>query len=227
MQGAGGGRVGQGQGGRVGIFRQGREFRNRGLDAQIRGEGLGVILPLGEPEAQRVDVGLQNGMQVGGEFGAGGFLHAAAHPRPTRLKITAPSSGATHRCLESTRGARVTSRARVVVREPVPSVVTAQDWFPLRWLSTETMTSPFPLYTKPNLDFDQRIETQMKYFIQLFLTIVCAAHVLAADSKIIAPGATLQKLAGGFRLHRGAGLRRRGQCVLHRPAQRPHSEMER
>jgi gluconolactonase len=38
----------------------------------------------------------------------------------------------------------------------------------------------------------------MKCFIQLFLTIVCAAHLLAADSKIIAPGATLQKLAGDF-----------------------------
>jgi gluconolactonase len=38
----------------------------------------------------------------------------------------------------------------------------------------------------------------MKYNIQLFLSIVCAAHVLAAESKIIAPGATLQKLADGF-----------------------------
>ena len=38
----------------------------------------------------------------------------------------------------------------------------------------------------------------MKYFIQLFLGIVAAAQVLAAESKIIAPGATLQKLAGDF-----------------------------
>jgi gluconolactonase len=38
----------------------------------------------------------------------------------------------------------------------------------------------------------------MKYFIQLFLSLACAAHVLAAESKIIAPGATLQKLAGDF-----------------------------
>ena len=45
--------------------------------------------------------------------------------RPTRPKTTAPNSGPAHKCLESTRGALVTSRARVVVREPVPSVVTA------------------------------------------------------------------------------------------------------
>ena len=43
----------------------------------------------------------------------------------------------------------------------------------------------------------------MKYFIQLFLSIVCAAHVLAAESKIIAPGATLQKLAGDFAFTEG------------------------
>ena len=50
----------------------------------------------------------------------------------------------------------------------------------------------------PQLDFDQGSETNMKYIIQLFLSIVCAANVLAAESKIIAPGATLQKLAGDF-----------------------------
>jgi gluconolactonase len=38
----------------------------------------------------------------------------------------------------------------------------------------------------------------MKYFIQFFLGVACAAQVLAAESKIIAPGATLQKLAGDF-----------------------------
>src|SRR5664279_5696282 len=113
---------------------------------------------------------------------------------PTKAKITAPSSGTIQRCLENTRDARVTSRARVVLREPVPSVVTAQDWFPPRRFSTETTTSPFPLYTGPHLDFDQRIETNMKHCIQLLLTIVCAVHVLAADSKIIAPNATLQKM---------------------------------
>jgi gluconolactonase len=48
------------------------------------------------------------------------------------------------------------------------------------------------------LDFDQRSENKMKYFFQLSLSLVCAAHVLAAESKIIAPGAALQKLAGDF-----------------------------
>ena len=48
------------------------------------------------------------------------------------------------------------------------------------------------------MDFDQGNKTKMKYFIQLFLGIVAAAQVLAAESKIIAPGATLQKLAGDF-----------------------------
>jgi gluconolactonase len=38
----------------------------------------------------------------------------------------------------------------------------------------------------------------MKYLIPLFLGIVCVAHVLAAESKIIASGATLQTLAGDF-----------------------------
>jgi len=65
------------------------------------------------------------------------------------------------------------------------------------------MTSPFPLYTDPHLDLDQRIETNMKHCIQLLLTIVCAAHVLAADSKIIAHDATLQRLAGDFAFTEG------------------------
>ena len=43
----------------------------------------------------------------------------------------------------------------------------------------------------------------MKYIIQLFLSIVCAAQVLATESKIIAPGAMLQKLAGGFAFTEG------------------------
>jgi gluconolactonase len=43
----------------------------------------------------------------------------------------------------------------------------------------------------------------MKHFILLCLSIVCAAHVLAAESKIIAPGATLQKLAGDFSFTEG------------------------
>src|ERR1035441_8606570 len=59
--------------------------------------------------------------------------------RPTRPKATAARSGQAHRCLDSTRGALVTNRARVVVREPVPSVVTASDWLPPQRLSTETI----------------------------------------------------------------------------------------
>ena len=43
----------------------------------------------------------------------------------------------------------------------------------------------------------------MKYCVLLFLSIVCAAHLQAADSKIIAPGATLQKLAGDFAFTEG------------------------
>jgi gluconolactonase len=43
----------------------------------------------------------------------------------------------------------------------------------------------------------------MKYFIQLLLGLACAACVVAAESKIIAPGATLQKLAGGFAFTEG------------------------
>ena len=43
----------------------------------------------------------------------------------------------------------------------------------------------------------------MKYFIPFCLSIVCAAHTLAAQSAIIAPGATLQKLAGDFAFTEG------------------------
>ncbi len=43
----------------------------------------------------------------------------------------------------------------------------------------------------------------MKYIIQLFPSIVCATRLLAADSNIIAPGATLQKLAGDFAFTEG------------------------
>lgn len=49
-----------------------------------------------------------------------------------------------------------------------------------------------------HLDFDAGSETKMKYSILLFLSIVCAVHGLAAESKIIAPEATLQTLAGEF-----------------------------
>ena len=43
----------------------------------------------------------------------------------------------------------------------------------------------------------------MKHFIQFSLSILFSAHVLAAESKIIAPGATLQKLAGDFEFTEG------------------------
>ena len=54
----------------------------------------------------------------------------------------------------------------------------------------------------------------MKYFIQLCLGIVCAAHVLAAESKIIAPGATLQKLAGDFVFTEGPACDREGNVFF-------------
>ena len=54
----------------------------------------------------------------------------------------------------------------------------------------------------------------MKYFIQLFLSLVCAAHVLAAESKIIAPGATLQKLAGDFAFTEGPACDRQGNVFF-------------
>ena len=54
----------------------------------------------------------------------------------------------------------------------------------------------------------------MKYFIQLFLSIVCAAHMLAAESKIIAPGATLQKLAGDFVFTEGPACDREGNVFF-------------
>jgi gluconolactonase len=45
--------------------------------------------------------------------------------------------------------------------------------------------------------------TQMKYFALLLLSILCAAHVRAAESQTIAPDATLQKLAGDFAFTEG------------------------
>jgi gluconolactonase len=104
----------------------------------------------------------------------------------------------------------------VVVREPVPSVVTAPDWLPPRRLSTETIgpAGAFALYTGPQLDFDQGSEITMKYIIQLCLSIVCAAHMLAAESKIIAPGATLQTLAGGFVFTEGPACDREGNVFF-------------
>ena len=54
----------------------------------------------------------------------------------------------------------------------------------------------------------------MKYIILLFLGIVCAAPVLAAESKIIAPDATLQKLAGDFVFTEGPASDREGNVFF-------------
>jgi gluconolactonase len=54
----------------------------------------------------------------------------------------------------------------------------------------------------------------MKYFIQLCLGVVCAAQVLAAESRIIAPGATVQKLAGDFVFTEGPASDRYGNVFF-------------
>ena len=61
----------------------------------------------------------------------------------------------------------------------------------------------FRLYTGPYLDSDKLNEIKMKYSIHFLLGLICAAHALAAPSTIIAPGATLQKLAGDFAFTEG------------------------
>jgi gluconolactonase len=66
----------------------------------------------------------------------------------------------------------------------------------------------------PPLDLDQRSEIKMKYFIQMSLCIGCAAHVLAAESKIIAADATLQKLAGGFSFTEGPACDGKGNVFF-------------
>ena len=54
----------------------------------------------------------------------------------------------------------------------------------------------------------------MKYFIQLFLGMVCVAQVLAAESKIIAAGATLQKLVGDFAFTEGPACDSKGNVFF-------------
>jgi gluconolactonase len=61
----------------------------------------------------------------------------------------------------------------------------------------------FALYTGPPLDLHRGSETKMKYFLLLSIGFICFTQALAADSKIIAPGATLQKLAGDFAFTEG------------------------
>src|SRR5512145_2466706 len=54
----------------------------------------------------------------------------------------------------------------------------------------------------------------MNYLIQLFLGAVCAGQVLAAESKILAPGATVQKLAGDFVFTEGPASDRKGNVFF-------------
>ena len=54
----------------------------------------------------------------------------------------------------------------------------------------------------------------MKYFIPFCVSIVCATHLLAAESRIIAPGATLQKLAGDFAFTEGPASDREGNVFF-------------
>ena len=54
----------------------------------------------------------------------------------------------------------------------------------------------------------------MKCFIQTLLWILYAAHLLAAESKIIAPGATLRKLAGEFAFTEGPACDRAGNVFF-------------
>jgi gluconolactonase len=54
----------------------------------------------------------------------------------------------------------------------------------------------------------------MKCFIQLYVGIACAAQVLAAESRIIAPGATLRKLAGDFVFTEGPASDREGNVFF-------------
>ena len=54
----------------------------------------------------------------------------------------------------------------------------------------------------------------MKYVFQLVLGIACAAHAGAAGSGIIAPGATLRKLAGEFAFTEGPASDRKGNVFF-------------
>ena len=54
----------------------------------------------------------------------------------------------------------------------------------------------------------------MRYFIQILLGALCAMRVLAAESKIIALGATLQKLAGDFAFTEGPACDSKGNVFF-------------
>jgi gluconolactonase len=72
----------------------------------------------------------------------------------------------------------------------------------------------FRLYTRLHLAFDHVIETLMKYLLLPLPAILSAAQLLAAESKIIAPGATLQKLAGDFSFTEGPACARDGNVFF-------------
>jgi gluconolactonase len=54
----------------------------------------------------------------------------------------------------------------------------------------------------------------MKYSIPCCLSIVCAVHIQAAESKIVAPGATVKKLAGDFVFTEGPASDREGNVFF-------------
>jgi gluconolactonase len=54
----------------------------------------------------------------------------------------------------------------------------------------------------------------MKHFIQLFLSLLCSAPLFAAESKIIAAGATVEKLAGDFVFTEGPACDGRGNVFF-------------
>jgi gluconolactonase len=72
----------------------------------------------------------------------------------------------------------------------------------------------FPLYRGPALESDKGNQTYMKGLIQLFLIVVGALAGLAAESQLIAPGATLQKLAGEFSFTEGPASDRAGNVFF-------------
>jgi gluconolactonase len=54
----------------------------------------------------------------------------------------------------------------------------------------------------------------MRYFIRILWSGLCVVQALAADSRIIAPGATLQKLAGDFAFTEGPACDREGNVFF-------------
>jgi gluconolactonase len=72
----------------------------------------------------------------------------------------------------------------------------------------------FRLYSVQYLAFDHGSDTHMKCFKQLFLGILCATQTMAAETNIIAPDATLQKLAGGFEFTEGPASDKKGNVFF-------------